>query len=272
MSLLSKLANRMILCPSTDPIDPGENRREVIHSKNGVEIEAYVSTWGEFDSPELADNEKLLVLKFPGTGGRAERATVHPCELMSHEDGTSQFRAAQVWTLNHRGYGQSTGPAALQNFVSTINHFWECIADQFPNEKKLVTGNSLGCISALYAARHKNVDAILLRNPPPLARLISDRPRYNAWNFGMGKFIADQVPKELDALGNASMSDCPALLVTSERDRVVPFKYQMEIMEVYLGSIRQFIIEGADHHHRIPERQEAEYLAAIDWLNNKLTG
>jgi pimeloyl-ACP methyl ester carboxylesterase len=272
MSLLSKLADRMILCPSTDPIDPNDNRREVLHCENGIEIEAYVSTWGDFDSSSLRDTEKLLVLKIPGTGGRAERSTVHPCELIVGDGDKSPFKAAQVWTLNHRGYGQSSGPASLQHFVSTIEKFWTFMGQRFPNEKKLVAGNSLGCISALYLARHKNVDSILIRNPPPLARLIADRPRYNAWNFGMAKFIANQVPSELDSLVNASGADCPALLVTSEKDRVVPFKYQQEILDVYRGPIKQFVIQGAGHADRIPPHQESEYLAAIDWLGRTLTG
>ncbi len=269
MSLLSKLADRLILCPSTDPIDSQENRREVVHRADGVEVEAYVSCLGDFDN--CSPNERLIVLKFPGTGGRAERATVHPCELMINCHTESPFQAAEVWTLNHRGYGNSTGPASMQNFVTSLESFWEFIHDRFPAETKLATGNSLGCISALYMSRWKSIDAILIRNPPPLARLISSRPRYNAWNFGMGKHIADEVPRELDSLANGSLTRCPALMVSSEKDRVVPFKYQLEIMDVYLGAVRQFVIEAADHHHRIPEHQESEYLAAVEWLHDKLT-
>lgn len=268
MSLLSKIADRLILCPSTGPIDPGENRREFFFDSTGNEIEAWVSTWGDFES--TPPNKRLVVLKIPGTGGRAERASVHPCELMISEKTNLTFVAAEVWTLNHRGYGGSTGPASVQNFIPTLEAFWDCIEQRYPTEKKMVTGNSLGCISALYLATWKDVTAILIRNPPSLKRLISDRPRYKWWSFGMSKHIANQVPELLDSLHNATLAKCPALLVTSEKDSVVPPKYQREIMDAYMEDIQQFIIEGAGHGDRIPEYQESEYLAAIEWLHQKL--
>ena len=182
-----------------------------------------------------------------------------------------RFKAAEVWTLNHRGYGNSTGPASIQNFTSTLESFWSCIEQRFPGEKKLAIGNSLGCISVLYLGLCKSIDAILIRNPPPLQRIISDRPRYNWWNFGFAKWIANEIPESLDSIHNASLAKCPALMVTSEKDKVVPTKYQNEIRDAYLGEIKQFVIEGADHHHKIPQHQESEYLAAIDWLYEMLS-
>lgn len=268
MSLLSKIADRLVLCPSVNPVDPGENRREVFFDSDSIEIEAWVSTWGDFDSAPSA--QRLIVLKIPGTGGRAERGSVHPCELMINDESDSTFVAAEVWTLNHRGYGNSTGPASLQNFLATLEAFWDFIERRYPDEKKMATGNSLGCISALYLATWKNIHAILLRNPPDVARIISDRPRYNWWNFGMAKLIAKQVPDLLQSITNATIAKCPALIVTSEKDSVVPPKYQREILDSYMGEIRQFIIEDADHGDRIPVHQESEYIAAIDWLHKKL--
>ena len=271
MSLLTKIADHLILKPTVHDVDAGDNYRAVIFSDNKVEIEAFVSTWGEFDSADTSSSQKLVVLKFPGTGGRAECGTVHPCELIiDAAESESRFTAAQVWTLNHRGYGNSTGPAALANFSDTVKIFWEFIEDRFPNETKIAIGNSLGCMSALFLAAHKPVDAIMLRNPPPIARLISDRPRYNVWNFGMAKYIAAQVPEELDAIANAGLSNCPALFVSSEKDRLVPPKYQREIMDAYAGESHQFIIRGADHDHRIQQEQESEYRAAIEWLRMKI--
>ena len=270
MSLLAKLADKLILCPSTKAIDSKDSVREVVWAQEGIEIETYVSTWGDFESTSIPETEKLVVLKFPGTGGRAERGTVHPAELLVGDDPHSTIKAAQVWTLNHRGYGQSTGPASLANFTSTIDHFWDFIEQRFRGTKKLATGNSLGCMSALYLSHYRNIDAIMIRNPPPLARLISDRPRYNAWNFGFGKRIGNQVPEKLDSLRNAKHSNCPALFVSSEKDRVVPIKYQLEIADAYHGPNRQFVIQGADHHHRIPEHQESQYLEAVRWLHENL--
>lgn len=269
MSLLSQIADRLVLCPSNQPVDAGENRREVISTSANIEVEAWVSRWGDFES--APPSQRLVVLKVPGTGGRAERASVHPCELMINDEKDSPFTAAEVWTLNHRGYGGSTGPASLQNFTSTLEAFWDFIEQRYPTEKKMAIGNSLGCISVLYLATWKSIDAILLRNPPDVARVISDRPRYNWWNFGLAKHIARQVPEVLNSTDNAMLAKCPALMVTSEKDTVVPPKYQQEIFDSYMDEIKQFVIEGANHGDRIPLHQETEYITAIDWLHEQLT-
>ena len=274
MSLLSKIADRLTLVPSTNPIDLGENRRELFFADTntdtdtGLQIEAFVSTWGDFE--QVSPRSRLIILKIPGTGGRAERATIHPAELLSGRQADSLL-AAEVWTLNHRGYGKSAGPASMQNFVSTLEAFWRHIESKYPAEPKLITGNSLGCVSALYLAREKKgVSALLLRNPPPLAQLISTRPKYNWWSFGAAKLIAKGIPPALDAIENAKQATCPAVFVTSEKDRVVPPSYQEQIIAAYQGPTEQIILEDADHHHPPPDHQRAQYADTIDWLRIRI--
>ena len=268
MSLLSKIIDRSVLCPSTDSIDPEDNRRECIFSENGIEIEAYVSTVGDFE--HTASEKRLVILKIPGTSGRAERSSYHPAELLTGQSSEPRFESAEVWTLNHRGYGGSSGPATLQNFSQTLDAFWRYLNDKFPTERKLVTGNSLGCISALYLARQKDISGMLLRNPPPLAQMIASRPKYNWWCFGAAKFIAKRVPKQLDAIENAKHTTCPTVFVTSEKDSVVPVAYQQEILDAFAGPTHQIILQDCDHHHPPPEHQHDEYAAAIGWLRNQI--
>ena len=268
MSLLSKIADRLILCPSTNRIDLGENRRELIYNDGKIEIEAWVSQFG--DVANASEENRLVVLKIGGTGGRAERATVHPAELIVDADHDGRFDAAEVWTLNHRGYGGSSAPASLANFTSTLEAFWSHIENLYPIETKLVTGNSLGCISALYLARRKTVGGLQLRNPPPLHQMIRTRPKYNWWSFGASKHFANQVPDELDSIENAKHINCPALFVTSEKDSVVPPEYQQQIIDSFAGETRQFVIEGAEHHNLVPDHQRSDYVLAVDWLKKSL--
>lgn len=267
MSLLSKIADRLTLAPSTDKIDPGDNRYECIFADTTTEIEAFVSTWGDFDSTPAKN--RLIILKIPGTGGRAERASIHPAELFANQH-SGALVAAEVWTLNHRGYGGSTGPASMQNFVSTLEAFWKYIESKFPTEHKLVTGNSLGGISALYLARKNRVSGLLLRNPPPVAQLIATRPKYNWWSFGAAKLIAKGIPSALDAIENAAHVSCPAVFVTSEKDRVVPPSYQQQIIDAFAGPTKQIILEDADHQHPPPDHQRTQYAATIDWLRAQI--
>lgn len=268
MSLLSKIADRLILSPSIASIDPGENRREEFGGE--IPIEAWVNEVGNFD--QTPPENRLIVLKVPGQRGRAERASVHPAELLVAANGDDgNFSAAQTWTLNHRGYGGSMGPASISNFVSTLESFWNHIEKLYPNETKLVTGNSLGCVSALYLARRKNVCGLLLRNPPPLKRLIGTRPKYNWWSLGFAKAIARQIPEELNSIENASHVTCPVLFVTSEKDTVVPVSYQQQIIDAFSGESHQFTIDGAEHHHLIPDHQATDYTEAVAWLKERIS-
>ena len=74
----------MILQPTTDPISTdGKARRAFTFAEGTFEV------WVQRTESEPADDPHLFVLKFPGTGGRAERMSEHPAEVwpdLSAED------------------------------------------------------------------------------------------------------------------------------------------------------------------------------------------
>ena len=74
MTLLSKLADRLILMPSTHDIDPGDKRCQRIATPYG-EVETWIGVFP--DSHQSTNDTELVIIKFPGTAGRAERAGVH---------------------------------------------------------------------------------------------------------------------------------------------------------------------------------------------------
>lgn len=258
MKLLTRIADRLILQPTTHYIDPEELERRVIATPGG-EVEAW-TTRAVAQSPIAT---KVLLLKFPGTGGRAERSGLHPSEAWTDV-------SCESWTINHHGYGGSSGPATIQNFADTCDSVWSAVTESFPDHKVVVSGNSLGCLSALYVSARYPIAAAYIRNPPPLAHMIATRTRYTWWNFGMSKLIANQVPLVLDAIENARRSTCPALFVQSELDRVIPPKYQELVIAQFGGDVRKLILRGADHHHRASESQLEEYDDAVRWLGEQL--
>jgi pimeloyl-ACP methyl ester carboxylesterase len=258
MALLPRIADRLILQPSTHFVDPEGLERRAIPSPGG-EVEAWVSRV----ESELPEPIPIVILKFPGAGGRAERGRVHPAEFWPNV-------SAEVWTINQRGYGGTPGPASIQNFAETCEAVWREAASQFPDRQILVYGNSLGCLSALYLTARFPVAGAYLRNPPALAQMIATRARYTWWSFGFSKLIANQIPMSLDAVENGSQSTCPALFMRSERDRVIPPQYQEMVISQYGGPVHQFVIRGADHHHPIPDDQQEEYADAVRWLGNRI--
>jgi len=260
MTLLSRIANRLILHPSTQFIDTEDRERKLIQTATGT-VEAWVVRTAQVkDSPE---SNSLLMLKFPGTGGRAERARSFPAHLWT------QFET-ETWTINHRGYGGSDGPASLQNFTDTCDALWLAAISQFPDRKILVHGNSLGCISALYLAARNKTAGLFLRNPPALAQMIATRPRYRKWSFGLSKLIANQIPDQLDSVANAAKCQAPCLFVCSERDTVVPPNYQNLIVDAFEGPHKKFVIQDANHAGSIAEHQQEDFIAAIAWLGEQL--
>ena len=251
MSLLSKLADRLVLQPSTAPIETGDRERNVLEA-SGREFEAWVVR-----SPaDSAATKHVVAIKFPGAGGRAERGGPHPFEVWNDV-------AAEIWTVNHAGYGGSAGPATLANFAATCDAAYQSIAPNFPSSKIVVVGNSLGCVSALYVASRFKVDGLFLRNPVPLQQMISWRPRYNRWNFGMAKYLARAIPNVLDAVANAANCSAPAFFVQSEVDRVVPTEYQDLIFDAFAGPKEKFVVNGVDHHESVPENQQSEYVERL---------
>ncbi len=263
MSLLSRIADRLILHPTTHDIDTQDKERIWIETGSG-KVEAWIVR-----SPRsvaaTAKTTKLLLLKFPGTGGRAERAGAFPAQLWPDFE-------TETWTINHRGYGGSSPPASIQNFTETCDAFWESALQQFPNRKVVLYGNSLGCISALYLAARHSAAGLFLRNPPALAQMIATRPRYTRWSFGFSKLIANQVPDQLDSVANAANCQTPCLFACSEKDTVIPPEYQNMVIDSYQGPHRKFIIEDADHADSIPDHQQEDFLSAIQWLGEQIKG
>ena len=100
--------------------------------------------------------------------------------------------------------------------------------------------------------------------------MIATRPRYRNWSLGFSKFVANQIPDQLDSVANAAKCKAPCLFVCSEKDTVVPPKYQNLITDSFQGPQRKFTIEGADHPDPIPDHQHDDFLTAIDWLGEQL--
>jgi pimeloyl-ACP methyl ester carboxylesterase len=270
-TFLTRLTDRLILRPSRNPIEAEDRRREWISTPNG-EVEAWVTTnqaksaenssvshghenpeSSSRNNDEIAFRPRMIALKFPGVAGRAERGGAHPFELVP------DF-ATEIWVINPIGYGGSQGQAALASTAPTCDAVWEAVQQRFPNVPIFVIGNSLGCLSALYLAARQRVAGIYLRNPVPVQQMIRMRLSYNWWNLGLARLIANRVPLELDATENSKRAIAPMLLISSERDRVVPLRYQELIYTAYAGEKKQFILKRTDHHEPVPENQQQDYV------------
>ena len=199
-SFFAWLADRMIFEATQHPIDPEDRLRRPIDFDGGT-FESWIISNIDSDSSQ----EPIFVLKFPGTGGRAERGGPHPLDIIQPEN-------HEVWTINLPGYGTSEGKPSLKTVKDAFDSAWLEFSERAGSHRKLVVGNSLGCMYALYVAACYPVDGIFVRNPVPLKELIIGR--YSWWNFGIGtRQVANQVPKAMDSIANAGRCQAPALFV-----------------------------------------------------------
>lgn len=250
------IANRAILYPTQGPVDPEGKLRRRISSPAG-EVEVFIGKQGESAS------RTLFVLKLIGAGGRAERATLHPLDFWGD--------SGEVWTLNPPGFGDSAGQATLSGLLPSALAVYDAIAQEAAGKPILITGNSLGCATALAIAARRQPAGLLLRNPPPLREVIWTR--FGLRTLGLATLAICGVPKELNSLENANNARAPALFVSSQRDRVVPPNLQDRIFSAYRGPRHLVRLLTADHHETAQTKAETEdYATGLEWLKEQVMG
>lgn len=263
-----RLLNRMVLRPTRDALDAGEQARHEWTTPCGT-LEYFVRARRGEDACA-----PWLILKFPGTGGRAERSTDFPLSLLPTPIG-------ETWTLNPPGYGRSSGRSCLSTHVDVAEAFVRhAVARSSGRELRLMLcGNSLGCATVLgVAARlcrdeqflHEFRLGLLLRNVPALPEVI----RRVASHYPLGKLIGPVVarlPQEMNASKTAEQVTVPAVFLVSEFDRLVPPELQQQVHERYHGPKRLVTLAGLDHDGLLTDSHRPAMVDALRWLSDEIS-
>jgi pimeloyl-ACP methyl ester carboxylesterase len=247
-------ADRLLLFPSTKPIDPGRAQRFTIND-DGRRLEIFKAR-----SPAAAADvePQAFVLEFCGNATRAEQITQYVA------DRWSRF-PVEVWVMNYPGYGGSEGGAKLSLIAPAATAAYEELAKRAGDRPIFLAGNSLGSVPALYLAARRPAAGLILQNPPPLQRIILSR--YGWWNLWLlAGPVALQVPSELNSLSNAPRVNSPAVFLLAEHDELVPPKYQNLVAAAYAGPKRSITLTGAGHNDSVTGEADAQLQAGLDWL------
>jgi pimeloyl-ACP methyl ester carboxylesterase len=261
-SLRRLLLDRFVLRPSRNKLDYAPKER-ILATVDDVTVEYFVQhRWACDASSAAPPKPELLVLKFPGTAGRAERASDWPCELLPDIN-------AKICTWNAPGYGASSGRATLANIPHRAAQFWNLATGGLPAPQPRIwlVGNSLGCATATYLASRSDVhaDGLILRNPPPLIQTVKRVAR----RYPLGHLtdtIAESVPPEMNLSLTAGNAKVPVVLLQSEADQLVPPELQMEVYETLPGTKRLVIMEGLGHDGIATDEHHRDIRDAIRWL------
>ncbi len=256
-TFLSWLTDRLILCPTRHPIEANGKTPRLVPRGDG-QLEVWTQRVGGATSA-AAD---LYVLKFPGTAGRAERSTTHPADAWPGQ-------GVELWTVNPPGYGGSSGTASLRNTAAVADTVLEQLQTHAAGRPIVITGSSLGCVSALYLAARHALAGLILRNPPPLREVML--ARFGWWPLKPGvHLLARQIPPELCAIRNAACATAPAVFITARQDRIVPPHCQQQIADAYAGPKQVLYLPQADHHTPMSDEELEQYGRRLDWLRQQM--
>ena len=252
-TFLSRLADWLILCPTTHRIPAdGKSRRTIALGDDQIEI------WTHRVRADHSDDVDAFVLKLIGAGGRAERATDQPVNFWPDV-------RAEIWVANPPGYGGNGGRASLQQTPAVADAVFDELEKHAAGRPILVLGSSLGGASAMYLAARRRIDGLIVRNAPPLRQVILGR--FGWWNLNVGaRLIARQVPEELCCIRNAQRASAPAVFIMSDKDRIVPSRYQRLAIEAYAGPKRLLVLPNADHVTPMIEDEAEQYESLLAWL------
>ena len=252
------LLDRMVLRPSRHPLEHPSQRRVMLHVQ-GQPLECFVRK--NFDDGRPPD---LLVLKFPGTAGRAERSSEFPISMLG------DARVA-IWTWNPPGYGRSGGRASLPRIAQAALEFQTQVQQSYgdPPMSVWLCGNSLGCVTALHVAATAQLDptrsGMIMRNPPPLISVVTRVTKQYPLS-GLMRGVIDSLCDSMNAMLTAKQVELPAVFLQSELDTLVPPSDQDRLIEAYAGPRQVVNLQGLGHGCIATELHEPLIQASIQWL------
>jgi hypothetical protein len=251
--MLGGCADQFILFPSKSPIDaPGAQRRQLDFQSGKLEVLTARSPGAVVAEPEA------YVLRFCGNAERAEWSAAR----FSAEWGEKPL---EMWSVNHPGYGNSSGKASLSRLGPAALAAYDAIAAEAKGKPIYVSATSLGTTMAMHVAARRPVAGMIIRTPPPLRQLIFKR--HGWWNLWLlATPVAMGVPSDIDSLANAKKASAPAVFILIETDEVIPLKYQRMVVDAYAGPKQVVIRRGGDHNSALTPEATAELGTHLQWL------
>ncbi|HEV8291866.1 MAG TPA: hypothetical protein VGP94_08065, partial [Tepidisphaeraceae bacterium] len=145
-----------VLFPTTERIDcPGAERQAI--EFDGGQLEILIAR-----SPATIHKEiEAYVLRFCGN---AERAEWNACRFT----GGWSDKPVEMWSVNHPGFGGSSGAARLDRLAPASIAAYDALAKEAAGKPIYISATSLGTTMALHVAQQRPVAGLILRTPPPL--------------------------------------------------------------------------------------------------------
>jgi dienelactone hydrolase len=255
--LLSRLYERVwarrVLLPTSRAIPCSKTEARVPHGSGCVQL------WGQSrdGSADLEANPALVVLRLLGARGRAELATEDPANRLS---GVPYV----VWTINPPGFGGSSGPSSIQDYMSAVRAARDFLAARYPNARLWIYGKSIGATAAMYLAAHSVLSGLILKNIIDVPTIASRR--IAGWLPPAQKWLSATIPTELNPAHWAPAVRYPTLFVISADDQIAPADTQERIAGLYGGPRGVLRVQGGHDEPTLRAEDEIRYAESVTTL------
>ncbi len=254
------LTDRLILYPTTAPLETHGSVREMLKTPDGTDLELWHGK-----SPGATTKEPVAyILYFVGNADRADRwATFF----------AAQWGDVPIETvgMNYPGFGGSTGPARLAKIGPAALAAYDAMKAKAGNRPILVQANSIGTTAALCVMARREVAGATLQSPPPLKTLILEH--HGWWNLWLLALPASQqIPADLDSIANAAASKAPAVFILSDKNEIVPVAFQKRVLAAYAGETRAVELPNASHNAGMDQAAWDQVAVQTKWLWERVQG
>jgi pimeloyl-ACP methyl ester carboxylesterase len=232
--LLYFIQDKMIFYPQKidqrdlEAIKIYKNVKEIsLETGDGVEIK------GWFIDNRLTNKSKILLY----FGGNAEEVSYIITKALL-------FKDCSVVLFNYRGYGQSQGSPKEQNLYSDATAIYDKFVDQHNSDslKIIVMGRSIGTGVAVYLAKSRKTDGVILVSPYQDLKTLAQVQ----FPFLPARLI---VKYKFNSAERAPFIKAPLLAIIGTEDKTIPSNQSKLLIEKWGGKVilKEFI--GADHNN-----------------------
>jgi len=157
----------------------------------------------------------------------------------------------EVFLLDYRGYGKSTGASSLSSALSDIEDAHRWLSKRTTKLPLFVFGQSLGgALAITYTANYNSnllkIDALISESAPASWPQISREAMRRHWLTWLLQLPASLMPGEYDAEDYISqINSIPILLMHSKQDLVVGYHHSQQLLDVSADNVQWLETQGS---------------------------
>ena len=178
-------------------------------------------------------NPKGIILYFHGNRGSLERWGTITSKFTDYE--------YDVFVMDYRGYGKSTGKRKEQNLYNDALLCYDYLKKSYSENNIILYGRSLGGTFATYTASKNNPKKLLLESPfYNLANTANFHYPFLPTFLLKYKFRSDEYITKVK---------CPIIIFHGTKDDVTPHKGGRKLFEKATVQLKEFVsIDNGTHH------------------------